>query len=273
MGEVLVHAFLAFCHLPPLASAKDQVRSWWRNEFVRNAGLHTSEETLRRWNMMENPQDVSNSSDSSLKKISTTSTGLNSALNFPTPHYLVSTDSLFTKNWFSSFDEWKAENANSKGPVEIGWVSRVLKELVDKSVEGVDMAEYLMALESKINPKTARKTGKGLLKKWVSSLRLYNAYALLEYRLGKVEAGNSVIATALNMSRTFGETSQQDVILLWRTWIWEYLDSGDHEQAMARLLTFSETAKTISADLAPKPMKAVSSAALLRTQSVRVPTV
>ena len=272
-GEVLIIAFLAFCHLPPPSNVQDQMGSWWRDEFIRNAALQTSEESSRRWKMVGNPGGPGRSDCTSSEAISSTFPVLNNALDFPIPLYLVSTDPMFAKIWFSSFDEWKVENALDTGPVEIGWISRVLRKLIDEGVGGDELAEYFIAFEYNMNPISARKTAKTLLKKRGSSICLYNAYALLEYRLGKVGTGSSVIATALKMSKTFDKSSQEDVILLWRTWIWEYLDSGDHEQATARLLTLSDTAKNISAELAPKQTtQTVSPAALLRTQRVRVPT-
>jgi hypothetical protein len=60
-----------------------------------------------------------------------------------------------------------------------------------------------------------------LLKERPSSLRLYNAYALIEWRSGNNEMAETVFSTALSMSGSLSEVDQQDSFLLWKSWAWE----------------------------------------------------
>jgi len=90
----------------------------------------------------------------------------------------------------------------------------------------------------------ARKTAKFLLKKNPSSLRLYNAYGLIEAKAENLSVSDHVFSTALSMSKNLPENSQRDSILLWHTWAWDALWRGDKETAMHRLLCIGESKMT-----------------------------
>ena len=270
---ILIHAFLAFCHLPPPLILRNSPRDWWRDAFIRNEALRPLEGHLRNWNISTSTlhaADVTTYLD--FKDTSSADSNTKTGLEFPMSYLLTSNDSLFTKSWYSSFNAWKSECGDNAGPVELGCVSQMLRSLVN--VEGVsdELAEFLIAFESQLTPMVARKTAKTLLKKRASSLRLYNAYAILEYRSGKIAVANSVMATAINMSRTLDANSQRDVILLWKTWVWEVMEHESSQQAFQLLLTLPdrEISPTISSvnETQTKPSDRT---AVLRTQRVSVP--
>jgi len=94
-----------------------------------------------------------------------------------------------------------------------------------------DLAEYTVAVEFVCNSKEAKKYAKSLLKKRSSSLRLYNAYALLERQTGNDTAADHVRATAISMSKSFATKQQVDSIRLWYSWIWELLEAQNISHA------------------------------------------
>lgn len=82
------------------------------------------------------------------------------------------------------------------------------------------------------------KVAKKLLKARPQSLRLYNVYAIGEFRFKNVSAANKVFSTTISMSSTLLLEVQAQSILLWRSWIWEHLRIGQitpAKQILARL--------------------------------------
>ena len=111
-----------------------------------------------------------------------------------------------------------------------------LGQLADADPNNEELAEYLIAFQLQSDAKGARKLTKALLKQRPSSLRLYNAYALVECRLENFEAAERAWSTAISMSGTFPNSDRQDAILLWHTWIWQLLDRAEPHKAFALLL-------------------------------------
>lgn len=70
---------------------------------------------------------------------------------------------------------------------------------------------------------SVKKVAKALLKKFTTSLLLWNGYAQVEWRDGKTDAARNIFSTALGMSKGFPEVDLRNAILLWRTWAWEEL--------------------------------------------------
>jgi len=267
MGQrKLVTAFLAFCQLPPTENTPTQCMAWWKDPFTRNGGPSGFESFF-------DPVKLSTSdSDSSQVSVAPLQTPLASAFGFlgsPISFYLPSTDVLFAKTraGFSIFDEWVLACGRNQGPVDVDWVRRVVSVLVDADAENDSLGEYLIALDCKVAPSSAKKTAKGLLKARPTSLRLYNAYALVESRLGNTTAAESVWSTAINMSKNLDLKIRQEIILLWRTWVWELLDTGNPRRAFERLLTFADEGIRSESGC-----PGASPAAILRTQRVSVYT-
>ena len=112
---------------------------------------------------------------------------------------------------------------------------RSLKSLISPDAGGEAVALYVLALELRTSPGTVRKTAKNILRKRPFSIRLYDAYALIEYRLAGTKKGEGIITTSINMSKRLDEVSQRGSILLWRTWIWETLSANSVQEALVRL--------------------------------------
>ncbi|MCJ1394657.1 hypothetical protein MMC18_007537 [Xylographa bjoerkii] len=222
-NRTLFSAFLAYCHLPALESTPDSLKLWWQDPFIRNDSLYGFEKLLRSSGSLE----------------TTTGTSIPDPFSLPLSSYAVSTDSLFASDdsWFSAFHFQKPKCKGERNPLDYVWIRRVLRTLVDYGIGDNDSAEYFLAFEYNTMPSTARKTAKTLLKKRPSNLRLYNAYALIEFRLGNRSTAESVLAAAINLSRTLDSNAQKETILLWRTWIWELLDPVGTEDALKRILT------------------------------------
>ncbi|MCJ1402120.1 hypothetical protein MMC11_005339 [Xylographa trunciseda] len=249
--QTLLSAFLAYCHLPPLESTPDSLKPWWQDSFIRNDDLYGFDNLLR-------PLDP-------LK--TTTERSRIDPFNLPISNYTVSTDSLFANHdsWFSSFNFRKPGYEGQWDPPDYAWARLVLRTLVDYGIGQDDLAEYFLALEYHTKSGTARKIAKALLKKQPSTLRLYNAYAMIEFHLGNRNTAESILVAAINLSRTLTDNTQKEAILLWRTWTWELLDSVGTEDALKRILTISavDTKLEVSDVL-------VNAAACLRAQKTLV---
>jgi hypothetical protein len=85
--------------------------------------------------------------------------------------------------------------------------------------------------------RSVKKIAKGLLKRFRTSLLLWNGYAQIELRGGGLEAARNVFSTALGMSPGFPEANRRDAIVLWKTWVWEELTRGHISQAIRILLS------------------------------------
>lgn len=88
---------------------------------------------------------------------------------------------------------------------------------------------------SKLTYCSVKKVAKALLKKFTTSLLLWNGYAQVEWRGGKIDSARNIFSTALGMSKGFPEADLRNAILLWRTWAWEEL--VDPSQAIRILLS------------------------------------
>ncbi|KAL9129484.1 MAG: hypothetical protein Q9217_002080 [Psora testacea] len=213
--DVVLDAFLAFCQLPPyrLETANWSPSSWWSDGFIRNQLLY---QTLHRG---KDPFDLQ-------------------IWNFQ-----LDQETMFAPchKWFSAFaSSRRIHGEESVGAVTPTWTLFCLRALAANNVGNDDFLVYCLAFELSVSPYTVRKTARSLLRKRSSSLRLYNAYAVLEYRLGDNTRGEDVIATALKMSKQLDSTAQRDSILLWRTQVWELLRMCKTKEAFQRLLLYTD---------------------------------
>ncbi len=257
-AEILVQGFLAFCHLPPFRSdIASSTRDWFRDEFLRNEMMRSSATAPK-------PHAASDTDG-----IQQEHRQRDSPFGFHSPDYQVASDTMFAAagSWFSIFDAWKNECDEDRGPVKLAWVLHALKSLVDASVGSDDLSQYFLALELGVSPSTVKKTVKNLLKSRPSSLLLYNAYALTEYRQGRSSKGENVIITAINMSKQLDEVAKRDSILLWRTWLWELLSTDKTQEAFRRLLGFTD--ESIPAEIDMTVGHETNLALVLRTERVR----
>ncbi|KAG8161643.1 hypothetical protein KVR01_008630 [Diaporthe batatas] len=141
----------------------------------------------------------------------------------PNRHMALSTDVLFAgEDWFSYFEH--------SLPSEVGLVLRATTQLaLDFGLESV--GEYSLAVAWKQDPGTVKKAAKKLLKKYPSNTRLYNAYALAEWRLGNKDVTRKVL-----LSATSQELPRKQP--LWNTFAWLELEAGNKQKSLA-LCVFS----------------------------------
>lgn len=230
LSDLLVNAFLLFCHLPPLPVQTDikTLSSWRGDPFLCNTLLNQSDNIVSGWF-----SSVLQASDPPEEHIS--------PMRSAPENFANTTDTLFGdgKAWFSALETWKQTYAGDSTTIDSKWVRQTLQQLVDCLPNNDTLAEFTIALESVCDLKQAKKYAKGLLRKRPSSVRLYNAYALIEARNGQVSTAEQVWMTTLSMSQNFGEESRLDCILLWKSWVWEALKINDAQKAIRVLLSIS----------------------------------
>lgn len=272
--QLILDAFLAFCCLPPFAAEGPDSRSrvWGRDCFLRNDVLRSNGKLQDSWKLHVPEQHGSSEEQDSINKEGGWfHSGPPNPFLFPLRDYQISSDSLFAENkWFSAFDTWQEQCFGDGGPVEVAWVLQSLKSLVSIGAGEEAVALYVLALELRITPGTVRKTAKKILRKRPFNIRLYNAYALIEYRLADVQKGESIITTSINMGKKFDEVPRRDFILLWRTWIWETLSAYSAQGALVRLLAIGdeEIQMPFHEPYLPDGLGSAEPALLLRTERV-----
>ncbi|KAI9789548.1 MAG: hypothetical protein M1816_005955 [Peltula sp. TS41687] len=233
----LINAFLAFCHLPPLPSVSaGDVSFWWTNSFVRTEALEQSHAFLNAVVGRANSEDLSTGESTDA------TSSYSRPVLFKFPNFTLSTETLFaqTGRWYNWLESWKAIYGDGEGPVDVSWIQRILRSLVTIGVGGSSLSEYCLASELVVSPESARKACKKLLKEHPSSLRLYNAYALIEWRLGNRDKAENVYSTALGMCASLSEYDKRDDILLWRSWVWEVLEEDCLQEALSIILSIPE---------------------------------
>ncbi|KAL8694949.1 MAG: hypothetical protein Q9218_000520 [Villophora microphyllina] len=264
----LLSAFLCFCHLPPCPGLwTNESRVWNSDQFVQNQALYDHSRLAMSW--LEKPS-VSELNNDDLNGDITPSQLRDSSLphvfQFPLVNFEISSESLFTSagQWFSAFGSW----GNIPFPIPKDFVLRTLQLLVVRGVGGDDLAEYVLALELQISPATVRKSAKSLLKRRPSSLRLYNAFTLIDHYLGNTEAAYQVCDTAIHMSTQLGDTTRRDAILLWRSRAWQHLTTGQAATALVRLLDYGlEDAPEETSEVTGRVPDHTSSTARLRLRN------
>ncbi|KAL1837480.1 hypothetical protein VTJ49DRAFT_3741 [Mycothermus thermophilus] len=141
----------------------------------------------------------------------------------------ISPDVLFAgRTWFQYL-------GNRSSPPEgrerdMSWVLQTALGYLVRECGMESAAEYYLALEWVKAPAQARKVAKGLLKQYSSNVRLYNAYALVEWVKGNVEVSHKVLSSATSLPCPPAERQ-----LLWNTWAWIGLEAGQKDAALSRL--------------------------------------
>ncbi|OXV08766.1 hypothetical protein Egran_03472 [Elaphomyces granulatus] len=228
-SNILLQGFLCFCQLPPLPSLEisDTPRLWSGDSFLRNELIGLPDTTLAKW-------------------FEPTSLGAPasavSPASFPIDNFIHSLDSFFNVegSWFASFKLWNELASSGSTSTYPDWVRRVLRLLVDAIPADDDLAEYTLALEFACSSKDGKKYAKSLLKKRSSNLRLYNEYALIECRSGNCTAADHVWVTTFSLSSSLPDPKKLEYAAIWRTWLWEALDSRDMQKAIGLLLSIPQ---------------------------------
>ncbi|KAI9753560.1 MAG: karyopherin beta [Chaenotheca gracillima] len=242
MKQTLLDAFFAFCHLPIISRGSHETSgAWTLDQFVRTDALEW-DEGEPNWTGSNSIRKLSAEASTEFDP-STSLPEHGTVFDFPFGTFVSSTDTTLSscQKWFSSFPSRTSDPVEDHGSLDTTRVQRVMQTLVESNIGGTDLAEYYLAFVLRVSPTKSKKVAKGLLKKYPTNLRLYNAYALVERRLGNINASDKVFSTAISMSHTFPEADKNDTILLWRTWIWEYLqDNNDVRNAWRALLSIPE---------------------------------
>lgn len=210
-AELLIDAFLCFSRLPSLSQDQD-VNFWRRDSFL-------SRNIMEGQSPVHDQCETASNSTAEMGKVS-------EYLSLP-QLWQTTTETLFAR----STDHFKSFQAYS----DANFIARVLERLVVASPHNSELAEYFLAFELNACPDRARKSAKRLLKERSANLRLYNAYGLIEARVGSKASSDRVFSTAITMGATLGSAGQKDLGLLHHTWAWEALRRNERQSALARL--------------------------------------
>lgn len=110
-------------------------------------------------------------------------------------------------------------------------LTSVSPELMPKEA----LMQYALSIEARTNPRSARKQAKSFLKRQPESLRLYNAYALLDCHMGNIEAAEKVWSTSLSMRASSKDPKDEVTFSVWRDWVWSYMTQKLFQRARSIL--------------------------------------
>ncbi|TQS38114.1 hypothetical protein Golomagni_01387 [Golovinomyces magnicellulatus] len=241
-----INAFLLFCRLPPLVNLDDQNEVY--DDTIINDGLVRSE-----LDWLEN--DCLRNREQSCEY------GTKNFCLAPIPKFVPSSESLFydIMEFQGKSRPFRDRFPEDSGPVKYNYIRSSL-ELLTRNWPDDSLAEYYLSFENTNEPDTIKKTSKALLKQKPSSLRLYNAYALIEWSRGNKHVADGVFSAALKMGKDLmsNETDHEILILLWKSWIWICLECKNSLTALKYLICI--------VDGMPDTSFNISSTLLLRTK-------
>ncbi|KAI7371676.1 DUF1740-domain-containing protein [Hortaea werneckii] len=147
--------------------------------------------------------------------------------------------SLFQTAFGHTCDQESANNSSVGEHLQ--FVDRILKVLNSSGIVDDDIGVYHIAFSADTFGPEALKIAKKLLKGHSSSLRLYNAYALAEAKVGKgLSRAAEVWRTAIGMSQSLGENAAEGSAHLWHGWVHSCLAGRDEKSALNLLLAMSD---------------------------------
>lgn len=244
LRRALVNTYMLFCSQPPL-NTRDDTSSIVPDPFTGGDLLNTDPTWIHREYLSRSPD------------IDDGETGASPIPNTPSPNFSSAPESSFGSEWFNTLPVWRNTYPDGGGAVKYRFFRNTLMQLI-RVYTDEDLAEYYLAFEWKNEPETIKKVSKSLLMQHPSSLRLYNAYAMIEWSRGNKDTAQGVYTAALNMSKSMSESERKDSIILWKSWTWLALDASDNCTALGRLLSIVDC--NTSNPSSPTP------AALLRTK-------
>ncbi|KAG9553806.1 DUF1740-domain-containing protein, partial [Aureobasidium melanogenum] len=159
------------------------------------------------------------------------------------PSYQSSTGILFSRMFRGLSASAPEQEASSSSSTQAAthFARRILSSMVKEFPNDDDLAEYHLAFEFSCFPKEASKAAKQILRQRPSSLRLYNACATIEAKLGKFEKAAQIWSGAINMKDSFSHASQEELVLLWRGWTWCDLEANQPQRALSHLASFGSS--------------------------------
>ncbi|KAK4556742.1 hypothetical protein LTR86_006313 [Recurvomyces mirabilis] len=139
----------------------------------------------------------------------------------------MTTTVLFT----TAFNSYKEHS-----PGHVLFIDQAISLLISAKPGGEYLAEYHLAFKLALMPDEAVKAAKKLLKARPSSLRLYNAYALVEAKRWRLDKAVEVWSTALKMSASFEDSEQDNGVLLWHSWVHTLINRDSKDAAVVQVI-------------------------------------
>lgn len=202
---LIFEAFLCFCGLPPLARVATHQQKWWSDPYLQRI----SHSALRREEKLGHYMQT-------LERFS----------QCPIKEFQMTIELLFELTF--SLDGIR---------LSPDFVRRLLSLLAREASCEDFIGEYLLAFELTHFPAHVHKTAKQLLKTRPSSLRLYNAYGLVESRRGNSTKADQVYSMALSMQKGDVVLATPEVLELFSSWVWEALRRAEPTEAFWRLIS------------------------------------
>ncbi|OAL44414.1 DUF1740-domain-containing protein [Pyrenochaeta sp. DS3sAY3a] len=201
---LILDAFLCFCGLPPLRMTNTHRQTWRLDPFL----LH----------QFGDPNHVSDALDQPREILI--------ALSKSPSQFFEMTPQLLIQQDFSL-----------KGVrLDPNFIRRVLKFVAKQDSSEDIVGEYLLAFELHHFPAQVQKTAKELLKSHPTSLRLYNAYGLIETHRGDSVKAAKVFNAALSMHKDTTRTTSDSLELL-KSSVWESLYQKEPKEAVNQLVS------------------------------------
>lgn len=259
--NLLIDAYLIFCRLPPVGSlgSPDVSRQWFADSSIRGELLEVATTYLEKQSKAQSNQDREDVTLPDLIGAITTET--------MGTDFVSDTETMFSATWPHRLYVWRGTHANVQGPFMVEVVHRTLRQLLNVYPRET-FAEYILALEWHHDPDRIRKTARVILKMFPASLRLYNAYAMIEWARGKKELANSTWSAALMMhdeldrtqnNQTNAKATPSDTVLLHKSRVWACLEDHDKQNALLQLVSMQDmTPRAPSPPTATSMLKAKS---------------
>lgn len=221
-SEELVDAFFYYSHLPHITTPENvrTTRKWSWDSYLRTEEVDNTCYRLRNWMP---PRTSAEKADPSPV----------SPFAFRVDNFLHNTDTFFSRpnRWFCSFRTFHPGCPSHMSIIDYNWVRHTIRQLANRFPEKAVLTEYVMALEFAFDPANAIGLAKTVVKSRPSSLRLWNACALIIAQAGDMPKANAIFDVALSSTRELSESGSEDRVLLWHSWMWELLDRGQNAQA------------------------------------------
>ncbi|KAF2274765.1 DUF1740-domain-containing protein [Westerdykella ornata] len=218
---LIIDAFLCFSHMPPLHGLLDGgQRRWWLDPIMKRESVCLQSAAPQNSSFVDGFRVFSDCPGS----------------------YKMTLDLLFDRG-FSKTGQAEYPD-ESKPAAHITFVRRALTLLAKEQACIETIGEYLLAFERAHFPNEVSKTAKQLIKSMPTSLRLYNAYALVEARQGDSRRAEQVCRAALSMHKDATLLDVRGLLPLFHTWVWEALRCNNQLEALWRLVSPPDRGQT-----------------------------
>jgi hypothetical protein len=237
--DQLLNGFLLFSGFPPFSQSNEWTQEACEDQFIMAARGSVESQTLPTPNVDDVDEPQRN----------------NIAFAPISMHVAISADVHFPgPKWFRYLNEEAPHRA-----LDAHWVHTTTQQLTfGAGVE--ELSIYQLALGLLDGEAGVKKLAKSLLKRYPSSLGLYNAYALAEFAGGHTDMAKRVLYSAVKLTTVrrpipsvrSGLTwtnancvlriiQNDNGIFLWRTWSWIELELGNKWLAIKRLCSSVDT--------------------------------